>query len=66
MKRKLSLILLSTILFAACNFNTIFEPSWDDPVKNFFDEYTNTASIGEFIISPNDLLLDKYGYICIP
>lgn len=66
LKRKLSLILLSTILFAACNFNTIFEPSWDDPVKNFFDEYTNTASIGEFIISPNDLLLDKYGYICIP
>lgn len=66
LKRKLSLILLSTILFAACNFNTIFEPSWDDPVKNFFDEYTNTASIGEYSISPNDLLLDKYGYICIP
>ncbi len=66
MKRRLSLILLSTILFAACNFNTIFEPSWDDPVKNFFDEYTNTASIGEYTISPNDLLLDKYGYICIP
>ncbi len=66
MKFKFRFLLLSIFLFTACNFNTLLQPTWDDPVKNFFDEYTNTASIGEYIINPNDSLIDKYGNICIP
>ncbi|MCR5188378.1 MAG: leucine-rich repeat domain-containing protein [Treponema sp.] len=66
MKRKLPFLLLSTLLFTACNFETLFQPTWDDSVKDYFDEYTNTASVGEYTISPEPTLIDKDGNICIP
>ena len=42
---------LISILFISCNFETLFSPSWDDGVKDFFEEYTNTAAIETWNIS---------------
>lgn len=66
MKRRLPFLLLSTLLFTSCNFETLFNPSWNDPVKDYFEDYTNTASVGEYVISPDDTVTDKNGYLCIP
>ena len=46
-----SLIFLSLIMFASCDFETLFEPQFNEPVKEFFDTYTNTAAIEEHKLS---------------
>lgn len=46
-----SFIFLSLIMFASCDFETLFEPEFNEPVKEFFDTYTNTAAIEEHKLS---------------
>ncbi len=46
-----SFIFLSLIMFASCDFETLFEPQFNEPVKEFFDTYTNTAAIEEHKLS---------------
>ena len=46
-----SLFYLSLVMFASCDFETLFEPEFNEPVKEFFDTYTNTAAIEEHKLS---------------
>ncbi len=36
---------MSVFLFSSCGFGDFFEPSYDDPAKEFFKEYTETAAV---------------------
>ncbi len=58
------LSLLTALLFSSCNFETLFEPSFNEPVKEFFETYTNTAAIEEYSLSV-DSYKDISGNLCI-
>lgn len=38
-------LFLSVFLFSSCGFGDFLEPSYDDPAKEFFKEYTETAAV---------------------
>lgn len=44
-------LLAAAFLFFSCDMETLFEPSVNDGVKAFFEEYTNTAAIEAFEFS---------------
>ncbi|WP_027729349.1 leucine-rich repeat protein [Treponema sp. C6A8] len=55
MKLKIRTFLLSLLLISAssCEFDSLLSPDWDQPVKNWFDEYTNTAAIDNYLVQGN-------------
>lgn len=56
------LILLSSVIFS-CSF---FSDSLNEPVKDYFKEYTETASVIQYEISTKDILTDNAGTLCVP
>ena len=58
------LSLLTALLFSSCNFETLFEPSFNEPVKEFFETYTNTAAIEEHQLSVESYK-DSSSRLCI-
>ena len=56
------LILLSSVIFS-CSF---FTDSLNEPVKDYFKEYTETASVIQYEISTTDVLTDNAGALCVP
>ena len=45
-KIKFFLVILASVLFNSCEFfTTLFNPKWNEPIHDWFDEYTNTAAI---------------------
>ena len=42
-----SVLLVFSALLLSCNFDTLFSPSWNDGLKGWLDEYTNSAMIEE-------------------
>ncbi|EID85904.1 hypothetical protein MSI_03320 [Treponema sp. JC4] len=58
------LSLLTALLFSSCNFETLFEPSFNEPVKEFFETYTNTAAIEEHQLSVESYR-DSSSRLCI-
>ena len=42
-----SFLLIFSAIFMSCNFDTVFSPSWNDGLKAWLDEYTNSAMIEE-------------------
>ncbi|WP_303919747.1 hypothetical protein [Treponema berlinense] len=56
------LILLSSVIFS-CSF---FTDSLNEPVKDYFKEYTETASVIQYKISTTDILKDNEETLCVP
>lgn len=56
------LILLSSVIFS-CSF---FSDSLNEPVKDYFKEYTETASVIQYEISTTDILKDNEETLCVP
>ena len=56
------LILLSSVIFS-CSF---FSDSLNEPVKDYFKEYTETASVIQYEISTKDILTDNARTLCVP
>ena len=56
------LILLSSVIFS-CSF---FSDSLNEPVKDYFKEYTETASVIQYEISTKDILTDNARILCVP
>ena len=56
------LILLSSVIFS-CSF---FTDSLNEPIKDYFKEYTETASVVQYEISTNDFSFDGTGTLCVP
>lgn len=48
-------VILLSLLFISCDFDSLFEPDWNAPLKDFFDDYTNTAAIEK-----HEITSDKY------
>ena len=44
-------VLILPLIFASCDFQSLFSPDFNQPVKDFFDTYTNTAAIEEYNLS---------------
>ena len=56
---------LSLFFFSACNFENMFEPTYNDGVKDYFKEYTENAAIEEHTLSPESYS-DSSGHLCVP
>ena len=61
-KKAALLILLSSVIFS-CSF---FSDSLNEPVKDYFKEYTETASVIQYEISTTDILKDNEETLCVP
>lgn len=46
-----SVLLAFSALLLSCNFDSLFSPSWNDGLKAWLDEYTNSAMIEEHTYS---------------
>ncbi len=46
-----SFLLIFSAMLLSCNFDTLFSPSWNDGLKGWLDEYTNSAMIEEHTYS---------------
>lgn len=55
---------LSAMIFSSCDFETLFEPSFNEPVKDFFETYTNTAAIEQHNLSVESYQ-DSARHLCI-
>lgn len=44
-KNNFLLVLFVSLVFSSCNFETVFNPDWNEPLENFFKEYTSNAAI---------------------
>ena len=69
MKSRLNLFtgiifLFSALFFISCDFGTLLEPSFNDPVNNFFKEYTENSAI-ERVTLPSGTESPS-GILCIP
>ncbi len=69
MKSRLNLFtgiifLFSALFFVSCDFGTLLEPSFNDPVNNFFKEYTENSAI-ERVALPSGTE-NPSGILCIP
>ena len=69
MKSRLNLFtgiifLFSALFFVSCDFGTLLEPSFHDPVNNFFKEYTENSAI-ERVTLPSGTESPS-GILCIP
>ena len=56
---------LSAFFFSACNFENLFEPTYNDGVKDYFKEYTENAAIEEHTLSLESYS-DSKGHSCVP
>ena len=57
-------LLLFSFLILSCDFDTLFGPSYDDPVKDFFKEYTETAAIEKLTLPSGTE--NRAGILCVP
>ena len=53
----------SVILLSSCDFTTLLEPSYDEPVREFFKEYTENAAIEKVTLPAG--LKNSSGIICV-
>ena len=53
----------SVILLSSCDFTTLLEPSYNEPVREFFKEYTENAAIEKVTLPAG--LKNSSGIICV-
>jgi len=63
--RYISILLLASASFLLTGCENLFSPSWDDPVKEFFKTYTETAAIESQELD-GDYPQNTSGVTCIP
>ncbi len=56
--------IILSVVFTSCDFNTVLHPTFNEPVKNFFKEYTENAVIEEMIL-PETAYIDEKENNCI-
>ena len=54
-----ALLFFLSSMFVSCSF-------FNEPIKEYFKEYTETSSVVQYEISSNDILTDNTGTLCVP
>lgn len=61
---RMAVFLSIPFLYSSCNFENVLEPTYNDPVKEYFKEYTESAAIMVHEV-PEESYKDKDSHLCI-